>query len=852
MISGGFMTHSHFRPILARFILTIVFAPMAVILLVGFVGRDLSDAWDNAVDYLLVGHEAIASWGILVLTTFASTLFLVPVFHFLRQNRDGHIHDRLEAERAVKVINTMPKFITVLSIGGFLVGMLAEAGLDPAMSLRGPGLWFLVAESLSAGLFTATLITLNLDNVLFPVKRRVILAAPDIRQKYRSFYGTLLGAIMAMLFFLIIQVLEIASNFMYLGGQEMMPPDPGILDISQLLDIGSHFDPLKNLMQVFAVRALIFFAMAMQIISMIKAQIRTPLNTIEESLHELNRRDAGNVSEIDIVNNNEFNTVYREINKLIARQQTELRSSRQRLDTVISNAADPIIAFDSDARISLFNPAAERLLGWNESDILGKELTGFLTPPDSTPGEGDCGCEPFFDFLEDGSTQLKRMKARTLTGEIIPVEANYSRSTGADEDFFTVILRDIRSQIEYERSLTEARNAAETANRMKSEFLANMSHELRTPLNAILGYTQLMADDRNLTGSQKGKIRTISNSGEHLLALINDILDISKIEAGKFEISETVFDLRAFIEDLKDMFSIRCQEKGLSLYVEYIGELPDHVSGDLGKLRQVMINLLGNAVKFTADGGIAVAVGRDGNGIRFSVKDTGKGVPAGEQENILKPFVQSSITDNEGGTGLGLAISSRFIEMMGGHLSLESSPGTGSTFSFVVPLADSDEAPESREDRGRAVAVSGGAHPRAPGGGRQGGQPAHPQGDARAGGIRHPRGGERQGGGGSMRGPEARPDFHGHQDAGDGRLCRRGSHQSRRRAFRNSGLRPHRQRLQARRKANPGIGIRRFPGQALPAIPALRIDRDVHGYPFQLRGPGDARGIRREDRVPLR
>jgi PAS domain S-box-containing protein len=706
------MKHYQYRRILARFLLTIILAPLAVILFVGFVGPDISQAWDNAVEYLFVGFEAVASWAILVVTTLASAAFLRPVFHFLRSSGDEHIHDRREAARAVRTINAMPRFITLLSVGGFLLGVLAETILNPEEAMRGPGLWFVLAEGFSAGLFTATLITLNLDSVLFPVKRRVIMAAPEIEQRYRSFYATLFSAIMAMLFFLMIQVMEIASNFLLIGGQGLPVMGEQIMDIPRMMDLGSSMEGIKGLMDVLFIRGAIFFAMAFEIISMIKAQIRNPIKTIQDSLHEVNRSDATRLSTIDVVNNNEFNAVYREINILIARKQVELDSSREQLDTIIRSAADPIITFDEDAKISLFNPAAQRLMGWEESDMIGELITSYLTPPDIVPGREECGCEPFFDFLEDESSQLKRMSLRTIDGTVVPVEANFSSTSRADQDFYTLILRDIRSQLEYEQSLTEARNAAETANRMKSEFLANMSHELRTPLNAILGYTQLMADDQNLTDGQKDKINTISNSGEHLLALINDILDISKIEAGKFELSETAFHLKDFIRDLQDMFSIKCQQKGLSLYVEYIGELPEYVMADLGKLRQIMINLIGNAVKFTAEGGIALAAGRDGDRIRFSVNDTGKGIPEEDQEHILKPFIQSSMSDHEGGTGLGLAISSRFIEMMGSSLELESSPGRGSTFSFAIPLKVSEQPPETRPRQGTVLAVKGGVSPR--------------------------------------------------------------------------------------------------------------------------------------------
>ncbi len=190
----------------------------------------------------------------------------------------------------------------------------------------------------------------------------------------------------------------------------------------------------------------------------------------------------------------------------------------------------------------------------------------------------------------------------------------------------------------------------------------------------------------------------ITRSGEHLLSLINDILDISKIEAGKMELHDMVFDLPEFIGDLEDMFGQRCRKKGLSLYVETLDDLPRFVRGDLGKLRQVMINLVGNAVKFTEEGGIGILAGGESGAIRLAVRDTGRGIPENELDLIMKPFVQASTTDHEGGTGLGLAISSRFIAMMGGKLEAQSRLGEGSVFSFVLPLEASDEVPRADDD----------------------------------------------------------------------------------------------------------------------------------------------------------
>ena len=317
--------------------------------------------------------------------------------------------------------------------------------------------------------------------------------------------------------------------------------------------------------------------------------------------------------------------------------------------------------------------------------------------------------EELIEYLSGKANGLMRFTGIRKDGTHTVFESNFSMAKTDDTVIYTAILRDIAAQLEEEANLTAAKVAAENANRLKSEFLANMSHELRTPLNAVLGFTQLMSGDKNLTPGQLEKISIISRSGEHLLSLINDILDISKIEAGKQEVHNSVFDPTRFIDDIREMFSLRCQKAGLGLYVEFTEPLPPRVRGDLGKLRQVMINLVGNAVKFTAEGGIGIIAGQDGGRIRFSVTDSGKGIPQDELELIMQPFIQSSITDNEGGTGLGLAISSRYIQMMGGKLVVTSEVGKGSTFTFSIELPETDEELPDAGNEQVAIAVKKGA-----------------------------------------------------------------------------------------------------------------------------------------------
>ncbi|MGN7611780.1 PAS domain S-box protein [Magnetococcales bacterium HHB-1] len=371
--------------------------------------------------------------------------------------------------------------------------------------------------------------------------------------------------------------------------------------------------------------------------------------------------------------------------------------ARLRLLSIIESAKDFIAFADVDGNTIYINHAGQEMIGLAyDEDFSLLKMADYYSREAFEHLQKVCLPTAIREGAWEGETEfLTRSKKKIPISQILVSH----HSPAGNLLYFSTIARNITDRKKTEAELREAHDTARIANQAKSEFLAAMSHEIRTPLNAILGMGELL-DDTQLTETQSWCVQTLSRAGETLLTLINDILDLSKIEAGRLKLDITEFDLRASIEETIDLFSYSALEKGIQLFYQIEPSVPQWVMGDPTRLRQILLNLISNAIKFTQKGHVDVSVASDPhNMISFTIADTGSGIPKEKLEVIFKPFTQadSSTTRKFGGTGLGLTICRRLVEMMHGKIQLKSQVGYGSTFTVSLPLTLSNRAEKEQK-----------------------------------------------------------------------------------------------------------------------------------------------------------
>jgi PAS domain S-box-containing protein len=399
------------------------------------------------------------------------------------------------------------------------------------------------------------------------------------------------------------------------------------------------------------------------------------------------------------------------------RAEKVLRDSEERYRIVAENVDDVIWTADLNLRWTYISPSAERFHGYTAAESMNRTLDQMLTPASADAAKNAVAnaltAAAKDDRVLDQAVRLE-VEYRCKDGSTKWAEVNVSavRSSDGSPAGMVGVTRDISGRKQAEQELARAKQAAEAANRAKSEFLANMSHEIRTPMTAILGFSDILLEAPSREESVESAM-IIKRNGEHLLNLINDILDLSKIEAGKFEVVRVACSPRQIASEVVSTMKVRADAKGLPLTLECRGPAPESIQTDPNRLRQILVNLIGNAIKFTEVGGVRVVIRSDaspnGEGqLAFDVIDTGIGMSDEQAGLLFRPFSQAdaSTTRRFGGTGLGLAISKRLAKMLGGDIVVCSSPGQGSTFSLSIGTGRL-HGPAAPQEPGEAMTARG-------------------------------------------------------------------------------------------------------------------------------------------------
>ncbi len=383
-----------------------------------------------------------------------------------------------------------------------------------------------------------------------------------------------------------------------------------------------------------------------------------------------------------------------EIELMLHRNNLEqmVQNATNEIKAIVHTAVNGVMTIDEQGVIHIFNEAAEDMFGWASHEIIGKNAATLLPV---------VAGQPFSDFLQQyladsdapGINKSIEVSGARRDNSVFPAQlAIGHKQLSAGRHLFVAFISDITQQKEFERELVIAKNNAEAAARVKASFLANMSHEIRTPMNAIIGFSEILSQDDTIQASSQEFITTILNSGKNLLNIINDILDFSKIEAGQIHLEQVAFNLPNALKDMLKTLEFKAAEKDLALALDVSSNVPKRIVSDPTRLRQVVINLMNNAIKFTNSGRVCLRVNLDARAgkLLFEVKDTGIGMTPEQQASVFDAFSQADASTNRrfGGTGLGTTISKQIVELMGGEIWVESQVDVGSCFSFTIDLIE--------------------------------------------------------------------------------------------------------------------------------------------------------------------
>jgi len=421
----------------------------------------------------------------------------------------------------------------------------------------------------------------------------------------------------------------------------------------------------------------------------------------------------------------EEDRIDKNMSKVITRQKslyTKLKNQQVQSKMVLDHIMDSVICINNKGLIQSFNTSAEEIFGYSKNEVIGKNISMLMS------GEHKQKHNLYIKNHVKGKKSHvigaeREIMAKRKDGSTFPIEIEINEVHTKNRSYFVGLIRNVTERIKSEEKLrkytdrlewahfemNQARNEAERANRAKSLFLANMSHEIRTPLNGVLGMTELLLNTE-LDNKQEKYAHKIYRSGETLMEIINDILDFSKIEAGKMQLENVSFNLKNIIKECIEICDIKAKQRNVKVSINYAKDAALRVKGDPARVRQIILNLIANAVKFTKDGKVEVNVKnikttKSHTTLNISIKDTGIGISDEQKAKIFDKFAQAddSTTRKFGGTGLGLAICKQLIELMNGKIGVVSKPGDGSEFWFEIKFALDNKKEAKNEENNREV-----------------------------------------------------------------------------------------------------------------------------------------------------